>query len=362
MQEDDIQILQRIAAKEKVRYDELDLQFNNSGANLIGGTTCYVPIDFTPLLNDFDSYREGLVDDKEFEMHAAIELLNVAAHWKHYFASRNAYHVIIVCFVRDGIVYDKFKKILDMFYDFTNYFPNIYMIPNIMTSKSSLHVHVVAAVLNYIKSVSPSSKVKHSSIFVISAINSDKQLMFLFPTKVACTIYKGYAFSATTFLYKEKQMIKIMKHEDYYKNFRHKAELEYMNVLVGRYLNTVKFKNSKLDSVRVKFVHSKTMDKINFINDFIENHYDPSQQITICNQFLLYLQSAGEVDTLEGVNALVSYEKYFDFRAQNVGKINEVIIPLFQAWKKKIKDYAIARQSENFNILKEHLAYLNWLL
>ena len=35
MQDDDIDMLQRIASKEKIRYDELDLQWNNSEKNMI---------------------------------------------------------------------------------------------------------------------------------------------------------------------------------------------------------------------------------------------------------------------------------------------------------------------------------------
>ena len=53
MQDDDIDMLQRIASKEKIRYDELDLQWNNSEKNMIAGTTCYVTLNLTAVLNDF---------------------------------------------------------------------------------------------------------------------------------------------------------------------------------------------------------------------------------------------------------------------------------------------------------------------
>lgn len=362
MQEDDLQIMQRIAAKEKVRYDELDLQFNNSEANHISGTTCYVAVDFTSILTDFDTYREGLVDEEDYEFHVAIELLNIIAHWKHYFRTRDCYHVVIVAFVRDGVVYEKYKKILDMVYEFTNFFPNVYFIPNILACKTSLYVHVVAAVINHMKEISPTSKTKHSCIFVVSSIGSDRQLMCLFPTKISCTIYKGYGFSATTFLTKEKYLTKIMKSEENYKNFRHKAELEYMNVLVGKYINSMRLRNAKLDSIKLRYKSYKTVDKLALLNEFIETVYDPSQQINISNQFMLFLQSKSEIDSLDGVNNLISYESYFDYRFQNIGKLNEVIIPIFDSWKKKIKDYSISRQSENFKLIRSHMPYINWLL
>ena len=360
MQEDDIGIMQRIAAKEKVRYDELDLKFNNE-KNDIFGTVCYVAIDFTSVLADLDAFKEGLVDEKDYDLHVAIELLNCIGHYKHYFQTRSAEHVIVICFVRDGYIYDKYKSILDLFYEFTNFFPNVYFIPNIMERKSSLTIHIVAAILNHIHSISPAAKTKHTSIFVMSSAGVNRQLMYLFPTKLAYTIYKGFGFSATVFLNKEDCLKKIIKSDDNYVGFTHKAELEYMNVLIGKYLNSVKFK-SKFDSVKIDYTHSRIKDKINIINDFIENNYDPNKGFPICQQFILYLQSSGEIKTEDELNALTKYESQFDFRYQNLNQLNEVLVPLFDTWKKKIKDYTIARQSENFNILRSHMAYINWLM
>lgn len=356
MQDDDLQIMQRISAREKARYDELDLKLTNTMA----GTICYVMINFSELLSNLDAFRSGLVDDKDFTIHAAIECLNVYSHYKHYFQTRDAYHVILVGYVRDSYIYNENKEILDMLYEFTKYFPNIYLIPNI-ANKGVLHVHIAAAVIEYMKKMTPNKK-NYSSIYVISNISSDRQLLFTFPTKNAVAIYKGYGFTGTVFLNKYDYIAKIMKSKENYVNFPNKAELEYMNVLVGKYLNSVKFKHSKMDTLKVNYKTTRTADKILLLERFISDAYDPSKQMNISKQFILFLQSQGEIINTGGVNNLTFYETYFDYRYQNIGKLNEIIIPLFNSWKQKIKDYSIARASEGFKILQQHEMYLNWLI
>lgn len=357
MQDDDIQILQRISAKEKIRYDEMDVKYEG----LISGTNCFICINFTQLLIDLETFREGLVDEKEFTLHAAIELLNVYAHYKHYFQTRDANHVILIGYVRDKRTYEKYKEILDSVYEMTTYFPNIYLLPNI-TSKNTLSVHIVESVLINMYKTMGTLKNKFSSIFIVSNTNVDRQLMCAFPTRAAYVMHKGYGFSNTVFLSKEEYLLKITKTKENYDNMLHKAELEYMNILVGKYFNTVKLKLSKTDNIKINYKHSRLIDKINNLNDFIENVYDPVKNIGISKQFLLYLKSKGEIATTEGIDALTNYESYFDYRYQNIGSLNEITMIIFKTWKQKIRDYAIARESENYKILLDHLMYSNWLL
>lgn len=355
MQEDDLNILQRIAAKEKVRYDELDINFKDK----IVGTNCYVLIDFMSLLSNISSFKEGLVDDKDYELHVAIECLNIFAHYKHYFQTRDANHVILIGFVKDNFYYDKNQKVLDMLYEFSNYFPNIYTIPKII-NKNGLYTHIVENIVYSMRNASNSSKTKQSSIFLISPNSSDRQLMFSFPTRTAYTVFKGYGFSKTNFISKDELLIKIMKNEDNYNNFEHKAELEYMCVLLGKYFNTFKFKNPKFDN-NIEFKHTRMNDKIIIVNEFIEKEYNVEAVDNMCLQFLKYLLKLGEIDDV-GFKYFSEYEQIYDYRFQNSSKINEVVIPLFRQWKQKIRDYSIARESENYKILISHMLYTNWLL
>lgn len=357
MQEDDIQILQRISAKEKIRYDEMDVKYEG----LISGTNCYVCINFSQLLIDLDSFREGIVDEKDFIMHAAIELINVYAHYKHYFQTRDANHVILIGYVRDKRTYEKYKELLDAVYEMTTYFPNIYLIPDI-NNKYTPTVHIVESILINMQKTMGTVKNKFSSIYLVSCTGIDKQLLCAFPTRAAFAMYKGYGFSNTVFLSKEEYLIKIVRNKENYDNFKHKAELEYMSVFLGKYFNTVRLKMPKIDNIKITYKHSRVIDKENILNDFIENVYDPTKMIGISQQFLMYLKGKSEITTSEGINALTFYEQCFDYRYQNVGSLNEITMIIFKTWKQKIKDYAIARESENYKTLLEHLMYSNWLL
>ena len=357
MQEDDIQILQRISAKEKIRYDEMDVKYDG----LISGTNCYVCINFSQLLADLDSFREGLVDDKDFLMHAAIEIINVYAHYKHYFQTRDANHVVLIGYVRDKRTYEKYKELLDVAYEMTTYFPNIYLIPDI-NEKYSLTVHIVESILINMQKSMGNIKNKFSSIYLVACTSVDKQLLCAFPTRTAYAMYKGYGFSNTIFQSKEEYLTKIVRNKENYNRFMHKAELEYMNIFLGRYFNTFRLKLSKIDNIKISYKHSKFIEKENLLNEFVENVYDPSKMIGISQQFLMYLKSKGEITTSEGINAFSFYEQCFDFRYQNTGVLNEITMIIFKNWKQKIRDYAIARESENYKTLLEHLMYSNWLL
>lgn len=355
MQEDDLNILQRITAKNKVRYDELDVNIKDK----IVGTNCYVLIDFMSLFTNVQSFKEGLVDDKDFDMHVAIECLNIYAHYKHYFQTRDANHVILIGFVKDKYFYEKNKNIMDMLYEFSKFFPNIYTIPNIINK--GLNTHIVENVIINMRGAFNSSQAKQSAIFLMSSNSSDRQLLFAFPTKTAYTIFKGYGFGPTTFMSKEDILLKIMKKQEYLDNFNHKAELEYLNVLLGKFFNTVKFKNPKFDKATINYKHTRIQDKINVLNDFVEKTYNPSLTDNMCLQFMKYLLSIGEIDD-DGFSKLSEYEQFYDYRFQNSSRINEITVPLFKQWKQKIKDYSISRESENYKLLVSHMMYTNWLL
>jgi hypothetical protein len=348
----DIEVLKMIVSREKMRYDDLDVRLSKRP----NGTNCYVLIDFSSILIDIQSFKEGLVDTKDFNLHAGIELMNVFAHYKHYFKTRDAERVILIGFVKDSFVYSKNKDILDSLVVMSDYFPNVYMIPDIV--KNGLTVHVVSSVMDYIHSTNKNNK--FSSIYVISKSSIDRQLMCVFPSYQAYFIHKGFEYIPDCVMSKETYLKKLSRKDEYYENFSHKAEFEYMNVLIGKYFNSLVFKNSK-ETSKIVYEHSKIKDKLNILNEFIESSYEPSKEDTISSQFVLYLQSIGEIK-YPGIENLMDYERYYDYRYQNMGELHRTIIPIFNNWKQKIKDYEVSRKSENYKALIEHDISYNWLL
>jgi hypothetical protein len=77
----DIELLERIAAKYKYRYEILDSCFEKTVSN----TLIYVPINITLLLSEFKEFEESLDDRKDFAIHAAISVMNLFAHYRHYY-------------------------------------------------------------------------------------------------------------------------------------------------------------------------------------------------------------------------------------------------------------------------------------
>ena len=178
MENDDIETMERISSKYKMRYDNMSVNFGDK----IQGTNVFVPINITNLLKDLEMFKESLIDVRDFEFHAAVSILNLYAHYKHYFMINDANHVIIIGYVKDNYIYDRYKDILDQVVDYCGFFPNIYTVPKILLD-NRFYMHIVSAIMMYMKSVFPTTN--YSSIFVVSNFSMDRQMMCLFPTYAA---------------------------------------------------------------------------------------------------------------------------------------------------------------------------------
>ena len=354
MDDVDINSIEMMCSKMKIRYDEMDVAFGEA----VAGTNVYVPINLTSILMDLESFKESLVDDKDFEIHAAISILNIFAHYKHFFQIKNANHVIILGYVKDNWVYDKHKKILDQVVDYCGFFPNVYMMARILC-KGAMYVHLVASTISYMKSISPN--IHQSSVIVVSNTVADRQLMCTFPTKCAYTVFKNFN-RKVEIIEKTSYMRGLFNKPQYYDESSHKSQLEQMNVLLGMYFG--KFKNwmlKRFSSSSVKYVHSKYNDKINILSEFLDKVYDQNSTDSTSKQFFKYLMDSNEfVDNGECEKAKV-FEMWYDYRCQNTHELNNVMIPVLNSWKKKIKDYALARESESYKTLISHQLFSNWL-
>lgn len=351
MDDIDIKNIEIMCTKVKIRYDEMDVAFGTQ----IDGTNVYVPINLTSILTDLYEFKETLIDTDGFEIHAAICILNIFAHYKHFFQIKNANHVIILGYVRDNWVYNKFKDVLDQVVDYCEFFPNTYMMAKIMCD-NKLYIHLISSALSYMKSVSPN--VHQSSIFVVSNTVIDRQLMCIFPTKCAYTIFKNYA-RKVEIIEKTSYMRGLFSKPQYYDESPYKSQLEQMNVLLGIYFG--KFKNiaKRLNKDnKIEFKHNKNVDKINILTAFLDKVYDQNSTNSASIQFLEYLIQSHEIDIPK---LLYSFEMMYDYRCQKVSILNNITIPILNSWKKKIKDYNLARESEKYKSLISHQLFSNWL-
>lgn len=359
MDDYDISTIEKMCAiKMKIKYDEMSVAFGDK----IEGTNVYVPINLTLILSDLLEYKESLVDATGFEIHAAISILNIFAHYKHFFQTKNANHVIILGFVKDNWVYNKSKAILDQVVDYCEFFPNVYMLPKILKDTpqfNRLYLHIVSATMLHMEMALP--KTNKSCIFLVSNMVIDRQIMFLFPTKYACTIFKNY-MRKTEIIEKTSYMRDIFNKPQYYDESSYKPQLEQMNVLLGAYFG--KFNNSSIfkrfGSNSIKFIHNRYTDKIKILSEFLTLEYDINSTNSVSSQFLKCLINLKELEP-QYIRKISMFESVYDYRYQNINEINSIIVPILKTWRKKIKDYSLARESESYKLLISHQLFSNWL-
>lgn len=356
MDQIDINTLEAMASKYKIRYDVMDVEFGQK----VEGTNVYVAINLTNVLTDFSMFKESLVDVKGFEEHASISLLNLIAHYKHFFQLKNANHIICIAFVKDNYIYNKNKEIMDQLVDYSSFFKNVYVIPKILND-NRLYMHVVCATMTHMKNVALGTN--QSSIFLVSNAQIDRQIMCLFPTRCAYTLMKDYK-QQPLLVDKTRYMHYVMKKDMYYDGSPFKAQLECMNVLLGRWFGTLKAvlkKVRKSDDYACKYLHMKTAEKINVLSNFLTGAYDADSVQSVSTQFVRYLSGSGEFLDKTTLDSFAYFEKLYDFRYQNIGELNRMIIPLLATWQRKIKDYDLVRESENYKALIAHPLFSNWL-
>ena len=109
---------------------------------------------------------------------------------------------------------------------------------------------------------------------------------------------------------------------------------------------------------KIEFKHNKNVDKINILTTFLDKVYDQNSTNSVSIQFLEYLIQSHEIDIPK---PLYSFEMMYDYRCQKVSILNNITIPILNSWKKKIKDYNLARESEKYKSLISHQLFSNWL-
>ena len=367
MFEDDIKNIENITHKYKIKYDVFDSEFKEE-KDQIKGYNCYVPINLTSLVYEFARLKEAIVDTTDFELHASISILNLYAHYKHYFKSRGAKNVIIMGYVKDVYVYRKYKYILDRVYNYSVFFPGIYTVPDITEPKTPI-MYIVASALSYMNEANKSPQFlfdgsRSCNIFVISSSPHDRQLMLAFETNVAAVIFKNSYTRKEVVLTKEDYMRKLCKKEELYDNCSRKSDLELLNFFIGRYFGTMRIRFFYRKDV-TEVIHFKTKGyskKMKLIMKFIEEKYDPVSEKNMIHQLLDYFKDIGELLDKSEWQSLYIYEKEFDYHMQNKGNLLRTIAALIEIWLKKIKDYEINRQSESYQKLIEHQLSINWLM
>lgn len=354
MEKDDIESLERITAKYKIRYDNLEVSYKDE----ILGTRMYFLANITQLVRDMYEFEDTLIDTTNFELHCAISIMNLFGHYKNFYMTRGeVVKTIIIGYVKDGWTYKKYSKLLDMVCDICNYFKGTYFIPDIYDGN---HIHLICAAIIHMDSFVIDKRIPRT-IHVYSAYNMDKQILNCIPTKTAHKFSKEISGKITD-ISKENMMKDLFKKKDYYDQSKYKSEIDALLIPIGKFLNTLVCSPSKIEHQdKVQYTIRMMKDKLDLLTKFLSEVYNPGNLDGISAQFFKFLNESGvfvaEIDS----NTFYKYLKKTDFRFKNVGLLNSTLAPLIDSWKKKIKDYAMAKDSEKFQLLVKHQLYVNWL-
>jgi hypothetical protein len=351
----DIELLERIAAKHKYRYDVLDSCFSKTITN----TIIYIPINITLLLTELKQFGDTLSDTKDFNLHCAIAVLNLFAHYKHYYTTHHATQVIIVGYVKDNFFYKQFHGIITIIENLSEFFPHVYFMKNIAPMKYTI---LVGAYLNYIHSSTVSGL--NRSIHIYSSFNVDKQLLYLFPTKESYKICKPMNSSNVDFLSKRQFILKLFKDNTDAYELVHtfKPEIERLSLLIGIFFGTYEcYSSSEKDTFTFSFTRETLKKRVGHLYDFLTTHYQKDNpKVNINQQFLQYIAQflTNPID-LESLKTYISRYDYFYHEGRYMHKFMSEI---HNANRIKIKDYEMSKETEKYRLMNEHPLYANWLL
>jgi hypothetical protein len=356
MKLNDIEVLERIAARYKYRYGILDDRF----VNTIIDTLIYVPINITMLLSEIRQYGESLDDKKDFNLHCTITIMNLFAHYKHYYATHQVSRVIIIGFVRDSFFYKQFHSIISIIETICEFMPNVYFMHDIAPIK---HTILVGAFISYIHSNTLSGS--PCSVHIYSGLNIDKQLLCIIPAnKTSYKICKQMGSNQVNFLEKNIFIKKLFRENDeiYSLICTYKSEIERLNVIIGIYFGTHEcYSVSEKKHFTFSFKREPIKSRVLHLLYFLENYYNKDNMTKNINkQFIDYLQSflTNPVD----LESLTKYVNRYDYFSHEGIYLHNIMKELYNSVRVKILDYEMSKESEKYRQLIEHPLYANWLL
>jgi hypothetical protein len=355
MQTEDIQLLEKIVARHKYRYEILDSCFSETVLN----TVIYIPINVTLVLTEIEQFKETLVETKDFNLHAGIAIANLFAHYKHYYSTKQVASTFIIGFVKDSFYYKKFHSIIRIVENICEFFPHVFFMGNYASIK---HTILVAGLLQHIHTHTATKL--ESSIHIYSSFNVDKQLLCIFPSKEAYKICKPMNGSRVEFLSRRQFIKKIFKdNNDAYEPVHiYKSEIERLCVILGIFFGTYEcYSSSEKKSYTFSFSRGTLKYKVNQFLSFLTAHYNNDDpQLNINQQLTLYLKNYLEKPI--DLESLKNYVNRYDYFTHQGPYLHNIIRELYNAYRVKILDYEMSKESEKYRLFIQHPLYANWLM
>lgn len=357
MDKDDIEKIDMVVNSHKVRYDNLDCSFGES----ILDSKIYAAINITEIITDLNMVNAGLnSNDLDFDLHCAISIMNLFAHYKHYYNTRKVRECIIIGYVDTNKFFEENSLILKKVLSLCLFFKNVYLIPNV---KIKQYVAFTVETMIYcLESSSIPIRLNNCEIHVYSKRVIDKQLLLTMPCKNSYRIFKPYANGKVNIQSKTEMLTTHLKGE-FYNDSIYKSEIETCFVPICRLLGTLNYDN--FDRFKIKSNVRGVPKKLENVSNILSTiNIDMNENVTSKDKINMFINRliTDNVINEEYIDSFKKYCSLYDYRYQNFNELYTIVNSLLISWKAKIKDYKMIDESEQYKLLIDHPMYTNWLL
>lgn len=359
----EIDLIEKLAATFKIRYSSLEAYLDRFKEYNSVSTKYVIGLNITPLL-DFlsgktpDGNKRVMFHKKVEHIHIALAVLNVIAHYRHFYHSRFNSKNLVLVYTSSFYKNAAYRKVLDVLDSFATYIPNLLVVKTILDSETITMPHIINGIYRMILVKSKSANISlhlysnssmEEQIVVASKDNQmikntpygiySKTPLEIFKTRVG----KAYDIIESCPFYSEVAAL--------YAPIRYMFDKTYTGTL--HEFEEAEALEAESSKRSVYYRYRKPTDRIAGLTDFIKKNIT-CDRTTLIKRFCLQYFDQQYYDTVLREIKKLS----FDF----VPEVYEVVKPLITSWSAKVKDRALSNIDEKAKLLSKHQIRIDWLM
>lgn len=286
---------------------------------------------------------KDIIITKKIKAQVIIAILNVIAHYRHYFHDALKASNSFILYCEDPNHYDEYEEILNDIYNICNFIPGIIMIPKMKGKVNRyFYLHCVSYIIETNLRLS-----KRAQKEMVTVVYGNNPLEYQF-----CNITDDVYFISNNYDNKVRTFADvwelILGPDVRFHNIKYRYELKQ---LIFPYM--IYYHKIILDKYPISFVsHSRYTSRINGLFDYIDNFRNPNEP-----RYISYGKSidVSKEDIKKCGNALNEI-LYF-----NNGKLKPFIIDFIKANSSKLHDKKMDNINEYNEILNHTNINIMWL-
>ena len=343
----------------KTKYDIMQTYFNN--INYEKRTKHIMTINIGEILTNLErttDFQNEMLKNNKYEnlnTYIGIGLLNLIAHYKHFFSRKLEVESMVILYCSDSGTYDKFAKILVIIDDLVKFIPSMLLIPNTGSNEKYFYNHLLSYTILKIKQVN--KKLENDiHVHMISSFKPDLQIMGI-PHHF--TLFKKIIGASGNILLNKIDTWNEIILRDSKIIFQNPKFTLFLNILVIPILSIMGV--SKTDRILDSLKAIKTTKRIKLIESFL---YKASNNALPINKEELL-----EFDTLFGSTVLSEQYEFNTFRDRIVKMryeydlgIVDIVNNIIAVSSKKLKDEKLENINDLSNVFDDKKLNIMWLV